>query len=76
MIPLLLINAIYITLFLIFRRKYRRIYEPRSYLGSIRDVARSTSTRPGFLTWVKDFYAMPDIYVLNSQSLDGYLYLR
>ena len=76
LIPLLIVNGIYVTLFLVFRRKFQRIYEPRTFLGSIRPSQRTPRNSPGFLTWVKDFYALPDAYVLNHQSLDGYLYLR
>lgn len=30
----------------------------------------------GFFGWVKDYRALPDSYVLNHQSIDGYLFLR
>ncbi len=37
LVPVLVISAIYIIIFLIFRRSQRRFYAPRTYLGSLRE---------------------------------------
>jgi hypothetical protein len=76
LVPVLVISLIYITLFLIFRRSQRRFYAPRTYLGSLREHERSPDLSPGLLGWVKDFWKIPDIYALQHQSIDAYLFLR
>ena len=34
------------------------------------------AAKPGLFGWVSDFRAMDDDFILNHQSLDGYLYVR
>jgi len=75
LIPVLVVAGISIALFLILRRKFNRIYEPRTYLGNFDEWQRTPRTKPGLFAWIKDFYAIPDEYVLR-QGIEGYLYLR
>lgn len=37
---------------------------------------RSPDLPTGLFNWIGKFYSIPDTYVLNHQSLDGYLLLR
>lgn len=92
LIPLLFVSGAYVTAFLILRTRHKRIYQPRTYVAAFPDTSFSltlarlrllTSTsqktpKPSQTTlgWIKDFWALPDEYVLNHHSLDGYLYLR
>jgi hypothetical protein len=57
LIPVGLLCLVYVTLFLVFRTKYRRIYEPRTYLGKFNENQRAPRTNQSLLGWVKDFYA-------------------
>ncbi|KXX72840.1 Uncharacterized protein RSN1 [Madurella mycetomatis] len=74
--PVAVVSGIYIAIFLILRRSQRRYYAPRTYLGSLKESERSPPLPTGFLDWVWSFWKIPDIYALQHQSLDAYLYLR
>ncbi|KAL2126444.1 hypothetical protein VTI74DRAFT_891 [Chaetomium olivicolor] len=74
--PVAVVSAAYIAVFLILRRSQRRYYAPRTYLGSLKDIERSPPLPNGLVNWVGSFWKIPDIYALQHQSLDAYLYLR
>ncbi|KAJ9669537.1 phosphate metabolism protein 7 [Coniosporium apollinis] len=74
--PVALIALIWFILFLILRRKFPQKYSPRTFLGTLRGAERTPSLPNGFLSWFPAFFKIPDTYVLNHHSLDGYLFLR
>jgi hypothetical protein len=74
--PVALIALIWFTLFLIFRKWFPRNYRPRTFLGSIEERERSPKLPDGLFSWFGNFFSVPDSYVLNHHSLDGYLFLR
>ncbi|CAK7199734.1 phosphate metabolism protein 7 [Sporothrix eucalyptigena] len=74
--PVALVSGIYFLIFLILRRSQRRWYAPRTYLGSVKADQRSPQLPGGFLNWFKSFFQLPDLYALQHQSLDAYLFLR
>ncbi|KAL8830845.1 MAG: hypothetical protein Q9170_005553 [Blastenia crenularia] len=76
LIPVLLVSFAFVTLFLLLRRKFKRNYEPRTFLGSLRQQERTPSLPNGLFNWVGTFSKVPDSFVLNHQSLDGFLLLR
>lgn len=76
LVPVLVISAVYIVLFLFLRRSQRRFYAPRTYLGSLREDERSPELPGGFFNWVGTFWKIPDVYALQHQGLDAYLFLR
>lgn len=76
LVPNLVIAAIFITLFLIFRPKFRRVYAPRTYIDSLGEQRRTPVTSPGLFGWVKDFRRIDDKYILDHSSIDGYLFVR
>lgn len=76
LVPVLLMAIVWLTLFLIFRPRFKRFYQPRSFVTSLRPEARTPSMPQGLLNWFKNFWSLPDIYVLNHSTLDGYLLLR
>ncbi|KAL8709912.1 MAG: hypothetical protein Q9220_005362 [cf. Caloplaca sp. 1 TL-2023] len=76
LIPTLLLALAFVTLFLLLRRKFKRNYEPRTFLGSLREQERSPALPSGLLNWIGAFNKVPDSFVLNHQSLDGFLLLR
>ncbi|KAF2008084.1 DUF221-domain-containing protein [Amniculicola lignicola CBS 123094] len=76
LIPNLIIAAIFITLFLIFRRKFQRVYAPRTYIDSLGDERRTPAPSNGFFGWIKDFRTIDDKFILDHQSIDGYLFVR
>ncbi|KAI4095163.1 MAG: hypothetical protein L6R37_007122 [Teloschistes peruensis] len=76
LIPVALVALAFITGFLILRRLYKRNYEPRTFLGSLREQERTTPLPSGLVNWFGTFSKIPDSFVLNHQSLDAFLLLR
>ncbi|CAO1596648.1 MAG: hypothetical protein LQ349_008130 [Xanthoria aureola] len=76
LVPTLIVAVIFVSLFLLLRRKFKRNYEPRTFLGSLRPQERSPALPQGLLNWFGSFAKVPDSFVLNHQSLDGFLLLR
>jgi hypothetical protein len=76
LVPVLVISAVYIIIFLFLRRSHRRFYAPRTYLGSLREEERSPELPSGFFNWFGTFWKIPDAYALQHQGLDAYLFLR
>ncbi|KAH8911362.1 DUF221-domain-containing protein [Coniochaeta sp. PMI_546] len=76
LVPVLVVSGIYIIIFLILRRSQRRFYAPRTYLGNLRDSQRTPALPSGTFNWFGSFWKIPDVYALQHQSLDSYLYLR
>ncbi|TKA70208.1 hypothetical protein B0A49_04808 [Cryomyces minteri] len=76
LVPVLLFALVWFALFLILRSKLPRNYRPRTFLGSLRQNERSPSLPTGLFNWFGAFFSLPDTYVLNHHSLDGFLFLR
>ena len=76
LVPVLLVSGGMILAFFILRRSQRRQYAPRTFLATLRPQERSPQLSSGFTSWIKEFVQIPDTYVLNHQSIDGYLLLR
>lgn len=62
--------------FIILRRSQRRMYMPRTYLGTLRPWERTPESPTGLFNWIIGMYKLPDTYVLQHHSLDAYLLLR
>lgn len=76
LIPVAIQAAAFFIIFLILRVRMKRVYRPRTYLPTLPETLRSEDLPQGRFNWLNPFRNMPDEYVLNHQSLDGYLYLR
>lgn len=74
--PVAAVSGVYIGIFLCLRRSKRRYYAPRTYLGNLKESERSPPLPDGLFNWVGTFWKIPDIYALQHQSLDAYLYVR
>lgn len=76
LIPALIVAAIFCLIFLLLRRRDRRQYQPRTYLGTLRKEELSPELPNSLFGWIGKVFTIPDSYVLNHHSLDGYLFLR
>ncbi|KAG9237312.1 hypothetical protein BJ875DRAFT_165028 [Amylocarpus encephaloides] len=76
LIPVGLVAVLSTGLFFLLRNRFKRVYRPRTYLGTLYEEEKTTQLPEGRFNWLKQFRAIPDEYVLSHQSLDGYLYLR
>ncbi|KAK3905971.1 hypothetical protein C8A05DRAFT_12260 [Staphylotrichum tortipilum] len=76
LIPVLIYSGICFLIFLVLRRKFRRVYSPRT-LPCLRTPFAPTPELPdGWFNWIKPFFAITDEYILNNCSLDGFFFLR
>lgn len=76
LIPALVIAAIMVILFIFLRKRERRQYMPRTYIGYLRSWQRTPSSPTGLWNWINAMYQIPDTYVLQHHSMDAYLLLR
>ncbi|CZT20887.1 related to DUF221 domain protein [Ramularia collo-cygni] len=76
LIPVLAISTVIFIAFLIFRKRLARVYQPRSFIGSLRNWQRSPRQTAGLLGWRREYTQLKDEFVLGHASLDNYLWLR
>jgi hypothetical protein len=75
-IPTFTTAVIYIAIFAAIRNSYRKIYAPRTFLGTVPEKDRTPESAAEGQTWTRDFRTLSDHFVLQHNSLDAYLYLR
>jgi hypothetical protein len=49
---------------------------PRTFLGSLNEEERTPNVSNSFVGWIGEFYAIPDTWILNHHTLDGFLFIR
>ncbi|KAH0279585.1 DUF221-domain-containing protein, partial [Aureobasidium melanogenum] len=76
LVPVLVISSVVLTVFLIFRPKYKRVYEPRTYLPLLRKYEYTPQPSDSRFGWITNFRGLNDDHVLMHSSLDNYLFLR
>jgi hypothetical protein len=76
LVPVFIYAVVFFLLFCIFRKWFPRNYRPRAYLGALRPSERTPDLPTGLFNWIPAFYQIPDTYVLQHHSMDGYLFLR
>jgi calcium permeable stress-gated cation channel len=76
LIPAALIAAAFVTAFVIARKYFRRVYAPRTYLNHLGQQRQTPAPSPGYFGWIKDFRGLKDEFILDHQSIDGYLFVR
>ncbi|KAF2857104.1 DUF221-domain-containing protein [Piedraia hortae CBS 480.64] len=76
LVPVLAVGLVWTLAFLILRRKFKRNYEPRTFVDSLRPEQRSPKLSDSLFGWISQFRGLSDYYVLQHHSLDAYLFLR
>ncbi|KAK9475752.1 hypothetical protein V1514DRAFT_370283 [Lipomyces japonicus] len=71
-----IIFLVFVSLFLILRGRDKRIYQPRTFLESVPEYARTETLPSKVWAWLKGLIYFPDRYVLRQTGLDGYFFLR
>ncbi|KJZ75460.1 hypothetical protein HIM_05156 [Hirsutella minnesotensis 3608] len=75
-IPVVVYLAVCLIIFIILRRRCQRVYAPRTF-PTLRAPERPSPALPdGWLNWIVPFFKIPDSFVLNHGSLDGFFFLR
>ncbi|KZM24391.1 membrane protein [Ascochyta rabiei] len=76
LIPAAILAGAFVTAFFIARKSYRRVYAPRTYLDHLGVQGQTPPPRRALFGWIKDFKGLKDEYILDHQSIDGYLFVR
>ncbi|KIV93563.1 hypothetical protein PV10_04769 [Exophiala mesophila] len=76
LVPTLLISVAYFATFLLLRTRFPRQYAPRTYLGALLPQERTPAAPNSLLGWIPFMRKIPDEFVLQHNSLDGYFLLR
>ncbi|KDN46784.1 DUF221-domain-containing protein [Tilletiaria anomala UBC 951] len=63
-----------IVVFFILRPKFRKVYQPKSYLGP--EDERVPPQSPSLFGWITPFIKMDKSDILHRQGLDAYMYLE
>ncbi|KAF4982577.1 hypothetical protein FZEAL_1809 [Fusarium zealandicum] len=75
-VPVVIFAVLCLIFFSVFRVRYARVYAPRS-MPSLRSPHKPSPPLPtGWFNWIKPFFQIPDTFVLNHGSLDGFFFLR
>ncbi|KAL6249411.1 phosphate metabolism protein 7 [Rhinocladiella similis] len=76
LVPTLIIAVVYFALFVVLRSRFPRQYAPRTYLGALLPRERTPAPPNTLFGWIPFMRKLPDEYVLQHNSLDGYFLLR
>ncbi|KAF1814265.1 phosphate metabolism protein 7 [Eremomyces bilateralis CBS 781.70] len=76
LIPTLALAVLYLVIFAIARKSYVQLYRPRTYNHALRKDQRTPTSKWSFFSWITDVTKTQDLFILNHQSLDSYLYVR
>ncbi|KAF1848874.1 DUF221-domain-containing protein [Cucurbitaria berberidis CBS 394.84] len=76
LIPAALLAGAFVVAFIIARKYFRRVYAPRTYLDHLGQQRQTPAPSGGLFGWIKDFKNLKDEYILDHQSIDGYLFVR
>ncbi|KAK5118880.1 hypothetical protein LTR62_000090 [Meristemomyces frigidus] len=76
LIPIFIVGTVAFLIFLIFRKKFTRIYAPRTYIHTLDRYEQTPKQSPGFLGFTKEFRKLADEFILGHSSFDNYLFLR
>ncbi|KAK8061576.1 hypothetical protein PG994_007942 [Apiospora phragmitis] len=75
-VPTWVTGLFFIAIFVMIRHRYRNIYMPRTFMGTIPEKSRTPAPSGAWFDWVHTMWDVPDKFVLYHQSLDSYLFLR
>ncbi|KAH3909785.1 hypothetical protein HBI56_131550 [Parastagonospora nodorum] len=76
LVPAALLALAFVTAFIVARKYFRRVYAPRTYLNHLGEQRQTPAPSGGLFGWIKDFKNLPDTFILDHQSIDGYLFVR
>jgi hypothetical protein len=75
-IPIAIYIAVCLIIFIVLRRRWHRVYAPRTIPALRAPEPPSPALPDGWFDWVIPFFRIPDTVVLNHGSLDGFFFLR
>lgn len=76
LIPVLVISAVFYLLFLFFRKRQLKVYEPRRTVKTVPDSLRPDESPTGLFGWATHLFGKSNTYILQHTGPDGYFFLR
>lgn len=76
LIPVLVISAIYMLIFLCLRKSERRVYEPRLSVDTVPHDLKPGDSPRGMFAWITHLLRKPQSYIIQQTGPDGYHFLR
>lgn len=70
------ICAVFVTLFLCLRLRFKRIYEPKSYFDVVPENEKTQPLPPTPWGWLLALVSKDPKFIINQSGLDGYLFIR
>ncbi|KAG5362186.1 hypothetical protein CJU90_4880 [Yarrowia sp. C11] len=68
--------GVFFIAFLILRPKFKRIYQPRSFLPTVPEQERTEPQAVSPISWLVQLWHKKDSRILEEAGLDGYFFLR
>lgn len=76
LIPVLVLFAVYMLIFLVLRKKQQRVYEPRHVVDTVPADLNPGESPKGALAWILNLLKRPQVYILQQTGPDGYFFVR
>ncbi|KAH3670695.1 hypothetical protein OGAPHI_001210 [Ogataea philodendri] len=70
------ICAVFVTLFLLLRLRFKRIYQPKSSFNIVPDSEKPPPLPQDPVTWIFVLLKKPTPFIIQQAGIDGYLFLR
>lgn len=64
------------SVFVVIRKPFKRIYAPRTYISVVPEKDRTPLSSTARFEWFHSFWTLSDRFILEHSSFDAYLYLR
>lgn len=71
-----IIFVVYVSIFIILRKKQKRVYEPRTTVDTLPEDLKPTELPQGKLAWVKDLWSKKESFFIQQLGADGYFFMR
>ena len=76
MIPTAITAVVFITLFILLRKSYKRVYEPRSTVETVPEDLKAPLPPTGAFSWLSNLLHRPESFLVRTCGADGYFFLR
>lgn len=61
-VPTLIVSVVCFILFLFLRKKFQRIYQPRTFVSRFKDYEKTPRPKQSLFGWIGDFKSLPVRY--------------
>lgn len=76
LIPTFIFFVVYLAIFLVMRKKQRRVYEPRSVVKTIPNEWQISAPPAGTFAWLTFLLKQPEQFLIHHMGVDGYFFTR